>query len=253
MQNYSLINNFVPVLICSRCYVFRIISAKNEAEFLKIAIRWYNATQITYRRMEVSLPNETKVWENFKRSNAEAYEAIYQCYYDQLYNYGRKFTSDYFLIEDSIQQLFVNLWKNKTKLATPPSVKNYLYKSFRTTLFKQLKRASHNVYYRPDAHPFMVSLSTEAQLIQSEQQAELRAWLQMAIKSLSDHQREAIFLKFYDQLSYQEISEVMQIEVRSAYDLVHKGLARLRKIRTIRSIPLISWVLLLMMMLNIWQ
>ena len=203
--------------------------------------------------MEGLIPDETNTWRKFKQGDSDAYEAIYQYYYSQLYNYGRKFTTDCFLIEDCIQQLFVNLWKNKARLATPPSVKNYLYKAFRTTLFKQLKQTNRNVRDQYGSQTFTVSLSIEAQLIQSEQQAELRAWLQMAIKSLSDHQREAIFLKFYDQLSYQEISEVMQIEVRSAYDLVHKGLARLRKIRTIRSIPLISWVLLLMMMLNIWQ
>ncbi|WKN44885.1 RNA polymerase sigma factor [Tunicatimonas pelagia] len=201
--------------------------------------------------MGVTLPDETSVWKQFKQGDSGAYEAIYQCYYDQLYNYGRKFTADCCLVEDCIQQLFVNLWKNKNRLTTPPSVKNYLYKSFRTTLFKQLRQTNRSVHNQYEALPFTVSLSAETQRIQSEQQAELHAWLQKAIKDLSAHQREAIFLKFYDQLSYQEISEVMQIEMRSAYDLVHKGLARLRKRHTLEPLPLISWMLLLIAVLSV--
>ncbi len=202
--------------------------------------------------MSAILPDETNVWKRFKQGDLAAYEAIYQCYYDQLYNYGRKFTADCFLIEDCIQQLFVDLWKNKARLATPPSVKNYLYKAFRTALFKQLKRADRTVYDQQKSHTFVASLSTETQLIQSEQQAELYAWLQKALNCLSDHQREAIFLKFYDQLSYQEISEIMQIEVRAAYDLVHKGLTRLRNLPNLQPRLLISMGILLIMALSIW-
>lgn len=41
--------------------------------------------------------------------------------------------------------------------------------------------------------------------------------LQLTISKLTARQKEAIFLRFYEQLSYEEIAEVMGITVKASY------------------------------------
>ena len=47
---------------------------------------------------------------------------------------------------------------------------------------------------------------------------------------LSDRQREAIYLRYVSGLSYEELSEVLQLNYQSARNLIHRGIEKLRKI-----------------------
>lgn len=47
--------------------------------------------------------------------------------------------------------------------------------------------------------------------------------------TLSPRQKEAIYLKFVSNLSYEEISKVMQMNYQSARNLVFRGLEKLRQ------------------------
>jgi RNA polymerase sigma factor (sigma-70 family) len=47
--------------------------------------------------------------------------------------------------------------------------------------------------------------------------------LKHALESLSPRQKEAITLRFYDNLSFDEIGEIMNIEVGSVYKILYKA------------------------------
>ena len=59
---------------------------------------------------------------------------------------------------------------------------------------------------------------------------EKRTRLEEALQKLSPRQKEIIFLKFYNKLSYDEICELMSISTNSAYKLLNKAIVKLRKI-----------------------
>jgi len=61
--------------------------------------------------------------------------------------------------------------------------------------------------------------------LKEEQIRELRGCLQKLTKT----QREVIFLKFFNDLTYLEISEIMEMRVDSIYNLVSKTIELLRK------------------------
>ena len=46
--------------------------------------------------------------------------------------------------------------------------------------------------------------------------------------SLSTQQREMIYLKFYEDFSYEQIADIMGITVKSSYKLLYKALDKLR-------------------------
>jgi len=171
----------------------------------------------------------TEQWNAFKDGNAEAFESLYQTYSAGLYNYGSKFTKDKDLIKECIQDLFVNLWTKRTSIGKPEHVKNYLYKSFRHSIFKKTFQLSKNESYEEtESYSFQVVLNVEEALIDNERQSQVCDQLQQAIAKLTARQREAIFLKFYEQLSYEEIAEVMGISVKAGYKIMARSLDYLR-------------------------
>ncbi len=146
-----------------------------------------------------------------------------------MYNYGSKFTKDKDLIKECIQDLFVGLWTNRNSVGNPDHVKNYLYKSFRHAIFKKTFHLSKNeTYEETENYSFQVVLNVEETLINNERQLQVSEQLQNALAKLTARQREAIFLKFYEQLSYEEIAEVMGITVKAGYKIMARSLDYLR-------------------------
>jgi RNA polymerase sigma factor (sigma-70 family) len=169
------------------------------------------------------------LWESFKKGDWESYTKLYDDHYRSLNNYGYKFTRDVSLIEDCIHDLFVKLWNNKANLGTPVSIRHYLYKALRGILFRKIKSHARFTMIQGDDDPaFDVELSHDRQLIVREEEQELQQVIQKALHELPARQREIVFLRFYEGLSYEEIAEVMSIHVSSVYKLWYKVLEKLK-------------------------
>jgi RNA polymerase sigma factor (sigma-70 family) len=174
--------------------------------------------------------NEQNLWIAFQNGDEKAYATIYTSHFNHLFRYGKKFTPDTELIEDCIQDLFVSIWKSKESLSLPESIKNYLFKSLRFNIFKKLKITTD---YNLD--DFIVNeytqetiSSQESILISEDEKNEAKAKIDKALKSLPKRQKEAIFLKFYSELSYPEIAEIMQISAQAVYNLISKSIIQLQ-------------------------
>jgi RNA polymerase sigma-70 factor (ECF subfamily) len=77
---------------------------------------------------------------------------------------------------------------------------------------------------------FEFSLSVEDMMIKDEIDQDKQSRLQEAFKELSSRQREAIFLKYYQEMSYEQICEVMDINYQSVRNLISKGISDLKRI-----------------------
>ena len=75
------------------------------------------------------------LWDNFRRGGKEAFEALYHLYVDQLYNYGMHIFLDRTVVEDSIQDLFLELWQRRQFLGDTDGLRFYLYKSLKRKIF----------------------------------------------------------------------------------------------------------------------
>ncbi|WP_298740493.1 sigma-70 family RNA polymerase sigma factor [uncultured Chitinophaga sp.] len=183
-------------------------------------------------------------WNAFKQGDWEAYTALYEEFYAPLNNYGAKFTGDTDQVHDAIHDLFVQLWTSRNNLGAPASVKNYLFKSLRTMLFRKMQLQSKlvNLDGAISSGSFNVTFNQELPLKVEEQ--ELRMQVAAMISQLSDRQQEIVFLRFYEGASYDEIADIMGISTNSAYKLLYKALENLQRILSKRSFALLCCILL---------
>ena len=72
--------------------------------------------------------------------------------------------------------------------------------------------------------------SHETLLINKQESEEKAARVIAAMQQLSNRQKEIIYLKFYQELNYEEVSEIMGINYQVARNLFHQSVKALRKL-----------------------
>ena len=170
--------------------------------------------------------NEIELWDELRGGSHAAFSKLYQMFINPLYSYSVGITSDKDLIKDCLHDLFVELWKNHSNLGPTTSVKFYLMASIKRKLIRHmdgnLKSFNHHVNYTRD---FVEDLpSQESVLILNEAQLEMNVKVSNSLHLLSNRQREAIQLKFYKNLDTDQISEQMNINAQSVYNLIFGAL-----------------------------
>ena len=124
----------------------------------------------------------------------------------------------------------MRLWSKRQTISNINAVKPYLYKSFRRLLIHQLvEQRKQLTFLAEQATAFEFTLSIESMLIEDELKAERLKKLRTCIQSLTKGQREVIYLKFFNELSYREIAEITEMQVDSVYNLISKAIELLRK------------------------
>ena len=170
-----------------------------------------------------------ELWKNLKAGQKEALGKIYQTHVDVLIQYGSRFTSNIQMVEDCIQDLFVELWKNRNGLGETTAIKPYLMASLRRKIYRKNKKANLVVSDDHDAYlPFEVTQAFEQKLIEKEVSEEQVKKLKSALTSLSKRQQEVIYLKYYAGLDYEDIEAVMSINYQSIRNLVSTALKKLK-------------------------
>ncbi len=177
-------------------------------------------------------PDEAELWREFKGGNKWALSCIYRQYVRMLYNYGTRLSADDGLIEDCIQDLFIDLWRNRAGLSDTDSIKYYLFRSLRRRIARKAhKKLSQHTQLGevPEAYDRETAHSAETELIHEQTLQARKEHLQAALNHLSQRQREAIFLRYYADMSPQEIAQIMSLNYQSACNLLHRALTALKQ------------------------
>lgn len=171
-----------------------------------------------------------EIWNEFKKGNEGAFNHIYQTYFQKLYQYGQQFTRDVDLIRDLIQDLFIDIRRNRNNLGKAPSIKFYLFKAFRRNIFRHLKR--NKIIYSDNIESFCIfkaENSHEVWIIQTLLDSQKRRALEEAFSKLSKRQKEAIYYYFYQSMTYGEVTAIMGLNnIKSTRNLIYKSINALK-------------------------
>ncbi len=177
-----------------------------------------------------------ELWNKAQRGNQWAFDQLFRVLFPSLYEYGYKFIPDENLVKDSIQDIFIYIWLHKKSLKKIKSIKAYLYISLRNRMLKLQKK--HKTWLRYDKlnskQSFSELFDIESFLIQSEIQDSNKEKIKNAIEQLSKRQKEVIYLKFYEEMTNEEISKIMNINVQSVYNLISEAINLLKQILSLK-------------------
>jgi len=177
--------------------------------------------------------SDRNLWTSFVNGDDAALNIIYTRFINVLYAFGIRYTEDPEVVKDSIQDLFVDLFKYRQTLSLDVNVKSYLFTSLKRKICLVLKKAAVR-----ENHVFQLSFSLtynlEEQIIDDEVRTELLSKLDQQLILLPSRQKEAIYLRFNSELEYEEIAIIMDVSVESVRTLVYRGVKQLRERMVVR-------------------
>ena len=189
-------------------------------------VNFREATYIMHPNSERT--NGDELWHSFKNGNRNAFESIYKTNVKSLLNYGYRVTSDRTLIEDSIQDLFFELWQNRARISETTSVKFYLFQALRYKICRNIKynhRELRDIETRSEDFNYP---SHESCIIGIEVQSMQMDHLKNLINKLPQRQQEAINLRYYHDFSNEEVARLMGVNYQSACKFIYSALKRLK-------------------------
>lgn len=186
--------------------------------------------------------NDFGMWSALKNGDKKALSQIYTLFFHLLYNYGRKLTSDNKLVEDAVQDLFIELWHKHSTLSDVSNIKYYLFKSLRRKIIHTMA-VEGRLKQVHDLETFTIELSHRSHFLNAQISADIRLKLNQLIQHLTPKQKEAIFLIYYDEMTYEQTASIMDCKVKTVYNLISQAIGKLKESKSDLSIPLLSFLL----------
>lgn len=170
-------------------------------------------------------------WIQFVKGDRSAFHKVYEAHIDDLFSFGMSICNNRSMVLDCIHDLFVDLFDNP-RIAQEVNVKFYLFSALRRRILKVKK---HNVLWTDfDAHrldvenSLVLTGSTEDEIIQSETAESIRKTLLNSLDKLPARQREIVHLRYYMGFSYEEISQIMNVNVGTCRTLSYRAVKLLK-------------------------
>ncbi|MHA7111579.1 RNA polymerase sigma factor [Sunxiuqinia elliptica] len=169
------------------------------------------------------------VWNQMKAGNEQGLSDLFTRLYPDLFLYGMKIFNLPDLVKDSIQDVFVRVWEKRKTLGEVLNPKAYLITALRRKLFENKER-----YFAADAEiltkisekqafSFVENEFTEIPEISEK----LRESLIATINDLPERQRELVFLRFYYNLKYREIADILEVKEQTVKNLMQRTMGSL--------------------------
>ena len=177
----------------------------------------------------MTIINDIQLWDRFRAGDRSAFHTIYLSEVKYLFNYGRKVFQDDIRTEDSIHDLFVELWERRDSIGTTDNIRKYLAVSMRRKMIANLKiEKKTSADLENENVSFDSELSIEQILIKQELSSEQSSKLKTAYQNLSHRQREILHMRYYQDIPYEQIAEIVGIKYQSLRNVVSNAIKGLR-------------------------
>lgn len=177
--------------------------------------------------MKQALKNDIDFIKSLKNGEPKAYNFLVEFYHHRLCVYAYGLTKDHGISEDIVQNVFVYLWENRSRINDSFSVKSYLYRSVYNEFIDQYRKkksvtALEKKYI--DALKYIVKEEDENSL------EKLIALVKQEIENLPPKCKQIFLLSKQEGLTNVEIAEYLNISIKSVEAHITKAFSVLRKI-----------------------
>ena len=176
---------------------------------------------------EADVPLDT-LRERLSAGDAEAFEQVFRCLSEPVFRFVCGMIQDEAVSHDITQDVFAKLWTIRDRMDTVDSLRAYVFQMARNRVYNRQRdertRRAHKEEVQ-DVHQTSSPPSPDRELDADLLASVLDEW----VGELPDRQREALCLRRQENLSHDEIAEVMDI----APSTVNNHLAR--ALKTLRS------------------
>ncbi|MNZ98976.1 RNA polymerase sigma-E factor [compost metagenome] len=164
-------------------------------------------------------------------------QGLYECFdifHDDLYRFGLSLYKDEELIKESIQDLFVELWNIRHKLVDVTNIQQYIFTVYKRLLYKGNKdkfrlNCDPNILLENIDERLIIQNSYETILVANQSDDFKRKKLLDALEKLTPRQKQIIQLRYFEGISFQDISIITSLSERTIYNTLYNAIKTLRE------------------------
>lgn len=154
----------------------------------------------------------------------EAFKILLEKYQEKIYWHVRRFVLDHDDANDLVQDVFIKVWKNLAKFRADAQLYTWIYRiaSNESITFLNKKKKHLNISIDDEGSDFLSETLTASSYFNGDK-AQLK--LQRALLTLPDKQRLVFNMKYFEDLKYDEISDILGTSVgalKASYHLAVK-------------------------------
>lgn len=166
-----------------------------------------------------------------KSGKKKAFEAIYLDFFDMLFYLAVGYISDRERARELVQDAFMKLWEHRETISNQTNIKNYLYTIVKNSCLNDLREReiiarNNREYLIPELKYRQEALEGFADSFSDVES--LMEVVEKAIEGLPDDIRTTFRLNRYENLTYKEISEKLDISPKTVEARISKALKMLR-------------------------
>ena len=140
-----------------------------------------------------------------------------------------RFTLDKELIKDCIQDVFVKLYSNRSKLKHINKIQVYLFISLKNKLYTVFQKDRINYQIDTIEPVFCIDYTAEERMIAEEQEQEEQKKLNRILDSLTPRQKEVVYYRYVQGMELDEICKLMDVNYQSLQNLIQRSIQKIRK------------------------
>ncbi len=171
------------------------------------------------------LDRQDQILNYLKQNNQKGIEYLFNDYFEMLCLRSIRVVKKREVAEDLVQDLFLEIWNKRETLNITSSIKSYLFRSIVNRSLNWL-RANKQIFDEVDEG--VTNRGDEYNVTHTMQKNELEDYITICIDELPEKCRLVFILSRFEELSYKEIANKLEISVKTVENQISKALKLLR-------------------------
>jgi len=170
-------------------------------------------------------------WLELKNGSEDALLKLYNEHYVGLINYGVLVAQNRDLAAECFTEILIDIWEKRDRLPVVDNVRSYLMTCMRRAILHKIKtekfrqEKEQQLGLQEEPH----EASYEERLLDIQMNEALKHRLLRGFEKLTARQQELLQLRYFNDLSYEDIAEKCGISKRTTYNIIHSALKSLRE------------------------
>ncbi len=177
--------------------------------------------------MPIAELSDEQIVVKVRSENKELYSEIIQRYQGKLSHYLRKFIHDRDELEDVLQAVFIKTYENLYGFDEQRKFSSWIYRIAHNEAVNHIKKYSRISVSVDELEPLLKDEKVD--LPQGVDNELLRQRVEEGLSHMKDKYREALILCFFEQRSYEEMSEILRVPINTVGTLISRGKKQLQE------------------------
>ncbi|MCX6744103.1 MAG: RNA polymerase sigma factor [Candidatus Parcubacteria bacterium] len=162
-----------------------------------------------------------------REKDKELYSELMQRYQTKLIHYLRKFIKSNDELEDVLQEVFIKVYRNIFDFDADKKFSPWIYRIAHNEAINYLKKHSKDGISLEDQEWEIVDKKIDIK--EDVENKLLKPKIEQGLAVLKDKYREPLILYFFEQKTYEEISDIMRLPVNTVGTLIARGKIKLKQ------------------------